>query len=430
MCVYVSMRLSGLASLLLVLPVLAACSAVEDDVAGIEQAHRIDPSDTDPTTPPGKLVVRRPSKARPNEPKVDVVFTADTGSARLPLSLDVETSAKPMTGCVSVKSADLVVRQTSAKSGATRVCGVAIKSDETTTVTLPSIDIDFDTRVVSSGFGPVPALKIYQVVDHEEILVHDVWPSAYPKMSEMFRSPVLVAPGTYRFAWSSELLGDGGLGERIVTVGEGERVRVEPYERLNPQATIDVRRRQGTLPTSGTPPLILWRSAAPVGSPEPLKEDLHACPTGTEGCSGAFLGRSEGIVHYTGLWPTSIPVFPFPAGSASYYDLVVNGVSQRLELEAGKTTSIRLQRLEVGDVSLTRNDGSRYLTKGTFHVWHKGADGAWQPLNERRMNGGEQHARFSTGWGIDVLPGEYKVKIDYMTTEAGPKSQEHIVDLR
>jgi hypothetical protein len=90
--------------------------------------------------------------------------------------------------------------------------------------------------------------------------------------------------------------------------------------------------------------------------------------------------------------------------SACTYTLSVAGREQILNQSA--PNAITLHRLDVDDVTVTREDGSTYLAHGTYEVFF----------------GGNRVVRAETNSGIDMLPGTYELVISYQTVD-GAKTQ-------
>jgi hypothetical protein len=96
--------------------------------------------------------------------------------------------------------------------------------------------------------------------------------------------------------------------------------------------------------------------------------------------------------------------------SACTYTLSVAGRTQVLGQSAAN--AVTLQRLDVDDVTITREDGSTYLVKGSYEVFF----------------GGNRVVSASTNSGIDMLPGTYELVITYATVD-GTKTQRQTLTL-
>ncbi len=96
----------------------------------------------------------------------------------------------------------------------------------------------------------------------------------------------------------------------------------------------------------------------------------------------------------------------FSASSCSYF-LHVGGREQRLDQL--HVNNVRIHRIDIDDVFVTREDGSTYTTAGTYELWFAGA----------KLIG-----PFATHSGLDVLPGAYEVVVSYATAE-GAKTKRY-----
>ncbi len=104
----------------------------------------------------------------------------------------------------------------------------------------------------------------------------------------------------------------------------------------------------------------------------------------------------------------ALQAFTFPECN---YQLSVGGRS--VALNQAVSNDITLHRVDIDDVVVTREDGSTYTQKGTFEVYFGG----------NRIAG-----PYSTGAGIDVLPGAYEVVVKYSTAE-GQKTNTYDINL-
>jgi hypothetical protein len=102
--------------------------------------------------------------------------------------------------------------------------------------------------------------------------------------------------------------------------------------------------------------------------------------------------------------PTTVVLHAFVSSDCGY-KLNVGGVAQKLSQTS--TNSITLHRLDVDDVTVTREDHSTYTTKGTYSLNYGG----------QRVAG-----PYNTGTGLDLLPGSYEFSLGF-TTFDGPQTQ-------
>lgn len=79
-----------------------------------------------------------------------------------------------------------------------------------------------------------------------------------------------------------------------------------------------------------------------------------------------------------------------------------------ITLQDGATIPLALGRVDVDDVTVRRENGTTYEQKGTYLL--------------TCVTDGTVVGTFSTGTGVDVLPGDYRADVTYSTAE-GPKTQ-------
>ena len=91
--------------------------------------------------------------------------------------------------------------------------------------------------------------------------------------------------------------------------------------------------------------------------------------------------------------------------SAIEYPLNVGG--RPTALSQTSTNSIKLHRLDVDNVEVTKEDGSTYLVTGKYEVFFGGT----------RVAG-----PYNTNGGIDLLPGTYELVVTFNTAD-GPQTQ-------
>ncbi|MBI5543013.1 MAG: hypothetical protein HY901_03945 [Deltaproteobacteria bacterium] len=82
-------------------------------------------------------------------------------------------------------------------------------------------------------------------------------------------------------------------------------------------------------------------------------------------------------------------------------------------LSQTSSNTISLNRIDVDDVTVTREDGTTYVTSGAYELYFGG----------NMIVGGTP-----TGTGIDVLPGDYELVLKYRTSD-GDKTQRHTLHL-
>lgn len=85
----------------------------------------------------------------------------------------------------------------------------------------------------------------------------------------------------------------------------------------------------------------------------------------------------------------------------------LNAGGRKAELSQSATNTVKINRVEVDDVEVTRENGSVNTVRGTYELFFNGA----------RVVG-----PLATNTGLDVLPGTYELVISYSTVD-GPKTQ-------
>lgn len=247
----------------------------------------------------------------------------------------------------------------------------------------------------------------------------------------------LVPAGEYGFGFNY-----GVLGTATKTVKSGEQAMVDltradvratvtivpPPERLYPNP------ERGECETKERVSLVR-RGGAPDG----LNEPVLGLAAGIDK-SGYSRTTSDAIMDWRLLKADateSFRVLPLVAYDLPHrYELVVNNLVLPLDLKAGESRSVYLKRLDVNDVRVTASDGTTTYAKGTYSVSYDDG-GVWRGLY---LVGGAWsngipcavvtvgRGSFPTHTGLDVLPGKYKVVIEWTTAE-GAKSSEHLITL-
>jgi hypothetical protein len=96
---------------------------------------------------------------------------------------------------------------------------------------------------------------------------------------------------------------------------------------------------------------------------------------------------------------------------------------------------VQLERLDVDDVEVEKEDGTTYKVNGSWQVWRQGPNASWIPVTQRTGQysdcsgtGGAVAATYRTNTGIDVLAGTYRIVVSYSTAE-GAKTQDFTVSV-
>lgn len=123
---------------------------------------------------------------------------------------------------------------------------------------------------------------------------------------------------------------------------------------------------------------------------------------------------------------TTSKLLPYPSTHDTHHELIVSNIATPLAPTPGQTLDIFVKRIDVNDVRITRENGTTYTVPGSWNVERYVGPGptGWVPM----MRGAYCPSPFRTRTGIDVLPGKYRVTIEYSTGE-GPARQEHILNL-
>ena len=314
---------------------------------------------------------------------------------------------------------------------------ISVTKKQTTTVTLAALKVAYDTSptsVLRSDIGPVPHLSVRAKVGGVDQSPVEPWNLQAKELSDWVPDPagVLTIAGDYSFSFDLN-----AFATTQVTVSPGQTKSVNlnvdkrARVRLVPPASRDL--PNFTAPCVGKDrTFVVQRSAnTPVdASADPFQDTRYYADRGVDLERGIVEWRSAPMTQ-----PVELTMFPLAAADKKgHYEVVTNGVPTELNLAPGQTTTVNLARLDVGDVELTRENGTKYKVAGTYGVEWKNKSGAFTPLwFASSMQWGlcastGTVATYPTGTGLDLPPGDYRVKITY-STEEGPKEQVHLVTL-
>lgn len=119
-----------------------------------------------------------------------------------------------------------------------------------------------------------------------------------------------------------------------------------------------------------------------------------------------------------------LTIYPPVAPAAAALKLVLNPyLSMDVVPVSGQTVEVRVQRIDVHDIAVTREDGSTFNDRGLYRVYRQEA-GAYVPIG----SGGEAYA-FPTNTGIDVPPGKYRLEVECVSADCTTRVQTHDLDL-
>ncbi len=178
---------------------------------------------------------------------------------------------------------------------------------------------------------------------------------------------VAVVPGTYVFTVEAS----GGTTTDTRTVAEG-----------------DAKDLAFTLPQLGSIPST-WNTNLTFA-------DARELPDAATGTITSSCERNYSIPS-SASGTVGLKAFTFPECS---YTLNVGG--RTVALNQTSSNDITLHRVDVDDVTVTREDGSTYTTKGTYEIYFGG----------NRIAG-----PYNTTSGIDLLSGAYEIVVKYNTAE-------------
>lgn len=158
-----------------------------------------------------------------------------------------------------------------------------------------------------------------------------------------------------------------------------------------------------SLPVVGTVPSV-FTAAVTFADARELPNGGGVTSSITSSCGGdrayTFAGAASGTVNVRAF-----------ADSNCVYTLNVAG--RTTTLSQTSPNAITINRVDVDDVVVTREDGSTYAARGTYELFYGG----------NRVVGA-----LSTNTGIDVLPGTYELVITYSTVD-GQKTQRQTITL-
>ncbi len=315
---------------------------------------------------------------------------------------------------------------------------VPIAKGANVTYGLGSFKATYDpTTTLVRDFGPKPALKIFFTAPgNQEVQAYGT-NNSYPAFWN--GSPTraaLAPPGSWRFSWGLPVLDDV---KHDLASGENAALSLQPAEK---RATIRIKKPSSRdLPN---PPASCHVAAQEIlvqrnrdnsngqyGEPPSYDQRQTQQPAGVAIQDGyMYYASGEGIVAWAAVPlanDTDVRVFPFVATEAPmHYELFVSNLGIPIALNPGDTKTIQLERLDIDDVAVTREDGTVYNVKGTYQVFKQGAAGSWVPLTSRTDcgAGAAAQATWPTGTGIDVPAGAYRVLVNYTTAE-GAKTQDN-----
>lgn len=436
MCHFSSIRVVSL------LAVLAASGAVacsgesdEQELGVAEGEKRIKISDSENL---GEIQVGLPTGWPANQTGfigLGTGFSVQYRDSELALGVPMRVTGGP--GCVQLRGAF---------AGEMETCNVTVAKSFRTTFNLAGLQLGWDPNSAQStlrvDFGPVPSFtlkRLAQATGEPDRVIVGPGNLGYNQYAQHITSSLgaLVLPGKYEL--------DYGVGAALkplsVSLSQGQYKKVSTMP-ADKRAKLVVKPPVRDLPNPARPGACVGQAtnfvimrdnnAAPTVRPEPdLKHFRY----------GAGLGQasSYGIRQFyamDGTTPIELVMFPLSAtDDTMHYEVVANNVMMPITLKAGQTKTVQLERLDVDDVDVTKEDGTTYSVKGYYTV-ERDDNGTWVPVMAQQTeyygscvdSGSATPFGASTGTGLDVLPGNYRVTTRYSTAE-GQKTNVQTVSL-
>ena len=425
---------------LLLLPVLAlaaqgvtACSSAGGDGAGTANyADTINPSGTDA---PGTLLVTAPDGASlPNVAlgSVDANPLGAQPDQGYP-GLSVGSHQIFASECRLTTNGDPQVRQTCSGAGTT----VQIKSNQTTTLALGGVRLQrTGTDALLLG-NEQPADQqgsnlVFELGGLDEPFVRAT--SLKPPVSGIFRAfgsheedgaaffheaadkTYAALPMTYHYQWG---LFDGA----DVAVRSGQIATVDLDARTN-RRSIRVTAPTRAFPNaraSMSPGSAVDCSAWIIGG---TRSDANGTTIASRTTSAFHPNDGQTIIVGEFVADDLIPVSHYLAlGPTSQSTPNLNSTALGLGQVGGEPAALKVGRIDVGHVAVTQGDGTTVTVVGSYDVQ--------RPVV---VQGVEQFQSIGcpapTNTGIDVLPGRYRVVVDYDTAESGHKQDVHDITIQ
>lgn len=417
------------------------------DAAELGQEKRVSPTDEETL---GKLTVfAPPGWTLPTNPDSDakLSFRPDGGNS-VALQFGTAWRSVATKGCVQV---------TSKFPSITTLCGVEVRPNTARDVYLGSLKALFDRSATGNlwvNFGPKALLQIKNVgggsaPDAPLTLIYDEANSNTQNYRDTWSGQAvnraaLAAPGKYVFGFGVPVI---PTVEEVLAEGENATLNLGTTDY---RATLVLKAPVRELPDAPITTcqtkertFLVQRNVdnanGQLGEPHPY--DQRSYPQNAASYPDGYNSGydSQNFAPFRPLAvaaDTSLKLFPFtPAEAPKRYELVLNNVVMPLELRAGLTTTVQIERIDMDDVTVRREDGSTYQARGTWKLFRQGPNSTWIPLTKRKpaysdcsgsTNGATEQLVFPTNSGVDVFPGTYRVVLDYTTGE-GAKQKDFTV---
>ncbi|MBK6694014.1 MAG: hypothetical protein IPG50_17685 [Myxococcales bacterium] len=393
---------------------LGACAAdsesTADDLGVDEGAKKVKTKDGEKL---GVLLLSRASG-------VTNVISGERGSfAGTSLAVGVPSRMNPATGCVRFATSGLTAES--------ERCNVDVKKATTTELKLAALqaryDVQSDSGKLRVDFGPKAQLVVSQ---KQQSGLQVVSTGERALLRHPGAALVSLLDGEYTFA-----LGPKVLGERVVKLAPNSTTDLDLTPATDPRATLEIK-----WPTRENPDAshanyphcamnhayLVQRSLAFEGNGSP----------GSGGGEGVEAARKLPIQASGPQADATFKVFPFVSAEAPrHYEVVVNNLIVSVDAQPGQKITVPVERLDIDDVEVETETGATRTVKGTYQVFRQEKNGSFRAVTlwDRSMNCGNVAnllTTYSTGTGLDVPAGTYRVVVSYTTAE-GAKSKEQLV---
>ena len=300
--------------------------------------------------------------------------------------------------------------------------GVAVHKQQTTTVAVSGFRLDWNSSVFQIDVGPEVMLNVSGTSGHGEQFAAStgwVFPNGRSVLATL-DSQISIVPDKFPMFQTIPLTMNAG------DVVEAKQI----YPDLRAQLTL-------VPPTRAFPESS--RNGCARNQVNPFEIVLHSVAGARRFHMGSGVfdnGRMDnsGVIGLLSRQVIDVPAnalsrfFPSADGKTLLnYELVVNNTYMPLQMATGESKTLEIKRLDVNDVLVTREDGTKVYYPGTFEVQFEDPTTHAMtllsvPTYQNRCDYPTGVTRFATKTGLDVVPGHYIVTV-YYTTELGAQKQ-------
>jgi hypothetical protein len=291
-----------------------------------------------------------------------------------------------------------------------------------------------------ASFTLFPTLEIGQWDNKSPTarIVNDKGAEHYLGVLDQSPSEYWIAPGNYKIVWSDWLVGYPQLGSTSFSVSKGQSLPVQ-LDRF---------------PKSYLTELTFNKTGKAL-FPDAVEHSMDCKKIGEMQVSKYFIFRDlkldslSSVLNsfYNKSYATQATLFFDSVGQSTLrfypylnvnYSLLVNGVPYVFQFSKPATRlEIPIKHIDVKKVTVTREDGTTYITSGTYSIEVK-INGKYQLVNvpEAQYSYNDNQCsfrsvtKFKTETGLDLPPNEYKFTVYYDTIEGKAQSKEYFLDLR